>query len=174
MPRLHVRLYPGARPWLPSPQQLQTIDGLLTGPVEVELHPRASLAQVWRAVHHGEDLPGGPDSIRAWTSRDQVWIFVDRSETRRSALWLFGHELAHAELNRAPFLKLALAAPANPLYLVSDDAHEAAPEEQFANRAGATLLELLTGRGAALDRRWWRRRMQRQARATHTSRLETP
>lgn len=159
MPNLQITVFPGTRRWLPELPQLQVIDQLLTGPARVELHRRADLTRIWREQHDAE-LPGGPWSIRAWASGDQAFLFVDATETPRSTLWLLGHELAHVELNRAPLLKAAVAEARDPDYLISDDAHEASPEEQFANRAGATLLELLTGTRADLNRRWWRQRVQ--------------
>lgn len=167
MPRLHVQVFPGTRPWLPALQHLQVIDRLLTGPAQVQLHRRADLTRVWRE-EHGAELPGGPWSIRAWSTGDRAFIFVDPTETRQSTLWLFGHELAHVELNRAPLLKAAVAAPRDPDYLISDDAHEASPEEQLANRAGAMLLELLAGEREELDRRWWRQRVKARALRAHT------
>lgn len=146
-------------PWLPGADQVAAIGRLLTAPSRVDILPRAQLVQTWASQH-----PAQPTieacQVRAWANKPsrRAWLFVDRSETRDSVLWLLGHELAHIELGLAPLLQAAVAAPHSADYLTSDAAHEAHPEERFANQVGAAVLGMLTGRRQALDRLWWRKR----------------
>lgn len=157
---LRVRYAPGTEPWLPSADQVATLGRLLTAPAVAEIHPRASLSRLWAAQRPGRAI--GACQVRAWARKAErdVFIFVDRSETPASVLWLLGHELGHLELRRAPLLELAVDVPQAPDYLTSDAAHEADPEEQACNAVGTAVLGLLTGRPRALDRLWWRRRVR--------------
>jgi hypothetical protein len=158
--KLRIRGYgPGPGP---ARGYLAQIDALLSGPVVVTIHPRRNVARIWEK-DHGKAMFTHPYAFRAYTRGNQSRLFTDETETPDSMLWLLLHELAHVELGRNPFLKAAYRKlPKPPGYLTSDTAHEAHPEEQFANLVANQWFSHLTGEPCIYDRLWWRKRVNRR------------
>ena len=151
-------------PHIPHPKKnhLQAINPLLTRSVEVFFHPRSEVGKIWKQDHGGKKLPVPKYAFRAYTNGERVRIFSDETETPESLLWLLLHELAHVELARSPFLHRVyrkLPKPKN--YMTSDAAHEAAPEEQFANLVADEWYSAIVGHPCTYDRLWWRHRVHK-------------
>lgn len=159
---LRISYYPGTQPWLPTSQQVDLIGTWLSAPAVVELYPRELLESIWER-QNGRAMPVDSWSVRAWARKSTrtAQVFVDRTETRRSVLWLLLHELAHLELTASPLLQESVKARKDKAYLATDEGHQANPEEQFADRTATLLLPRLTDRPGQFDRLWWRNRVCR-------------
>jgi hypothetical protein len=156
----------GTQRWAPPPTVLARIACMLRGDVTVELVHRDKLAKLWRETHGAEPLPAGRYAFRAWARGSNIHIVVDETETPQSVVWLLLHELAHTEVSRSRMLQHAFrSAPRDPAYMTSDAAHEAAPEEQLANRVADSFARQVGSR-PGLHRIWWRRRVDRLGDAT--------
>ncbi len=156
--RLTVHADPGTDPWVVRQADAQRIACMLAKDVIVEYHPRSAIQRVWSTRHGGAPLPVPEHSFRAWSRDGRAVLFVDRSETYQSALWLLLHELAHLDLMGSPLLTKAYRSIAKPKgYLSSDIAHESHPEEQLANLVATRVLGLIGHDPFAYDRLWWRR-----------------
>jgi hypothetical protein len=157
--QLTVEVRPGAEAWVPPARWFRFFGDALPGPQRVVFHPRSERARAWAEDHpERKEPPGHAYSFRAYTRGPVTRIFVDDTETRASTGWLLAHELAHALLNRVPSLATELRRHPRPeRYATSDEAHEAVPEEQVANRVADLVSTRLGGR-PGLNRRWWRAR----------------
>ena len=156
--KISIRVHPGAEPWAPPLQAIQELSKHIAGDVLVELYPRSAVRDLWSKNMPGRQFPGDY-AFRAWTRGDRITILADSTETPGSILWVLAHELTHADINRAPFMDIALRSIPRPDgYERDDKAHEAWPEEQIANLVADQWAPRLGAR-PGLNRLWWRRRV---------------
>lgn len=159
--RISLVVHPGAEPWAPSPEILNDLACRLTRDVRLELAPRSMLRQIWARDHGGRPLHiRDPYAFRAYSRDGQAVVFVDRTETPASALWVLLHEIAHLEVPASNMLETAFRNhPRRSDYLTSDEGHEAHPEEQLANFVATRTLIEMGLPSQQLDRLWWRKRV---------------
>ena len=129
----------------------------LDRPLLVELVPRLLVQELWARDMGTRPFPG-VYAFRAYTRDQRVVLLSDPTETPQSLVWLLLHELAHVQVNSRPLLDEAFRSVPRPTgYLTSDEAHEAWPEERFANQM-ADILAPAFGSRPGLNRIWWRSR----------------
>jgi len=157
---LRVIVHPGAEDWAPSEEDIQSISRQILRDGIVELYPRSSVAEVWESQHPGQTYDKDEYAFRAYTSKNRAVVFVDKSESKESALWVILHELAHMELYGSPYLFRAYRSiPMPDDYSTNDEAHEADPEEQMANLVATQWMGRLGYGEREFRRPWWRRRV---------------
>ena len=156
---IELRVNPGAEPWAPSDDVLRQLSDSVHGDFIIEMHPREAMNDVWERDHNGKPHTGDNYGFRAYTSGPRAVIFVDKTETPESALWVLLHELAHMDLHGAPYLLSAFRRMTAPDYFSGDEAHERDPEEQMANAVATEWLNRLGFEGS-YPRPWWRARVQ--------------
>ena len=156
--KISIRVHPGAEPWAPPLQSIQELSKHIAAPVEIEIFHRREVRRLWAKNMPNRPYPGDY-AFRAWTRGSHVTILVDDTETPGSVLWVIAHELTHADINKAPFLDIALRGIPKPeRYEHEDQAHEAWPEEQIANLVADQWAPRLGSR-PGLNRLWWRERV---------------
>lgn len=150
-------IHPDARPWAPSPAELEAISKATGGDYTVNLFPRSMVVEVWEADHPDRDYPYTDEyKFRAYQNGREAFIFVDDTETKDSVRWLIMHELTHMGLRTLPELwyEYQLKTPED--YDKTDEAHEADPEEMLANQVAREYV------GVNYPRTWWRERVERK------------
>lgn len=138
-------------------------------PIEVHVFPRAAYSAEWFAEWFGEHDGPVPDryAFRGFFNPKtfRIVLLCDESETGESFAWLLIHELTHAALEHARFLRYVFAYERDALGITveqeaaagtDDTLHEQLPEEQFCNRSATLAMG-----GANLNRTWWRERVNR-------------
>jgi hypothetical protein len=129
----------------------------LDKPVLVEVVPRSLVRELWARDMGSKPFPGAY-AFRAYTRGCKVVLLSDATETAQSLVWLLLHELAHVQVNDRPLLEEAFrSTPRPPGYVSNDEAHEAWPEERFANQMADALAPSFGSR-PGLNRLWWRTR----------------
>ncbi len=129
----------------------------LDKPLLVEIVPRSLVAELWSRDMGSKPFPGRY-AFRAYTRGCRVVLLSDATETPQSLVWLLLHEMAHVQVNERPLLDEAFRSIPRPVgYVSSDEAHEAWPEERFANQM-ADILAPAFGSRPGLNRLWWRTR----------------
>ena len=163
-PELSVYCHVDASDWCPSSDVIRRISPFFTKNVRVEIYPRSLVADVWSKDHDCKEYTKDYYAFRAYAGKDYCKIFVDETETKESALWVFLHELAHISLASAPFIFRAYRHLTPHDYFSSDDAHERDPEEQMANAMAMSWMDMLGYGKVEYPRHWWRERtiMNRQ------------
>jgi len=157
-PELSVYCHADASDWCPSSDVIKSISKFFNKNVRVEIYPRSLVAEVWSKDHDNKEYTKDYYAFRAYAGRDYCKIFVDETETKESALWVFLHELAHISLASAPYLFKAYRHLTPPDYFSSDDAHERDPEEQMANAMAMSWMDMLGYGKVEYPRHWWRER----------------
>jgi hypothetical protein len=130
------------------------------GKVHLRIFPRRMVRTVWEYEKPGVPFPQKEYAFRAFARGSQITIFDDETESEKSILWLLLHELGHVWVSRNDKLRSHFRTMKKPKgYLTSDSAHEAAPEEQFANMMADNWFKQLMDEPGSYHRIWWRKQV---------------